>query len=83
MTAPPKTVRVGPEGQVVIPAEITEALGLEPGDDLVVRLEGRELRLESRRAVLDRLRGKHADPNRSLAQELHEERRAEVEAKGW
>ncbi len=44
------THRVGLKGQVVIPKELRQALGLEPGDEVVFTLEGRSVRVEPARA---------------------------------
>ncbi|HMT01152.1 MAG TPA: AbrB/MazE/SpoVT family DNA-binding domain-containing protein [Candidatus Absconditabacterales bacterium] len=33
-------VTIGPKGQVVIPKEARETLGLKPGDDLLVLMKG-------------------------------------------
>ena len=30
------TVRIGPKGQIVIPKEVREMFGLEPGDSLIL-----------------------------------------------
>ena len=30
------TVKVGPKGQIVIPAEVREMFGIEPGDELLL-----------------------------------------------
>lgn len=79
----PKTMTVGPKGQVVIPAEYRAALGIHPGDEVVFEQDGATLRLISRRAVLTRLRGAFADLPQSLSEELLQERREEVERKPW
>ncbi len=40
------TTRVGANGEVVIPGPLRDALGLEPGVEVVVTLEGDGLRIE-------------------------------------
>lgn len=47
----PRT-RISTKGQVVIPKEIREALGLEPGDELWVEIENDAIRLVPRKASL-------------------------------
>ena len=37
------THKVGPKGQVVIPKEIRDAIGLRPGDEVTFALEGRSV----------------------------------------
>ena len=38
------TATVGPKGQVVIPAEVREKMGINPGDKLIaLTVEGREM----------------------------------------
>ena len=74
-------VQMGPKGRVVVPAAYREALGLQPGDDLLVALEGQELRLISRKEALRRIREEvsaAAPPERVLSEELLAERRAEA-----
>jgi AbrB family looped-hinge helix DNA binding protein len=87
MTSMSTTYKMGPKGQVVIPKTIRDRLHLKPGDDLVVRGEGDEVRI--RRAALDqaerrervaRLRGMLSDGSHDLVAELEAEHRAEVEA---
>jgi AbrB family looped-hinge helix DNA binding protein len=39
------TVRVGPKGQVVIPRRVRDALGINPGDEVVVEDAGGEARI--------------------------------------
>lgn len=70
-------VRVGPQGRVVIPAEIRRILGLEPGATLIARIEDGRLVLEKRENILARLRSRFAQipPEVSLADELIAERR--------
>jgi AbrB family looped-hinge helix DNA binding protein len=76
-----KEITLSSKGQIVIPADLREALGLEPGDRLLIRQDGQTLRLERRQDVLEALEGKYATPGRSLAEELHAERRAEAARK--
>jgi AbrB family looped-hinge helix DNA binding protein len=42
----PTEVQLGPQGHLVIPAQIRRLLGFEPGDRLVARLEDGRLILE-------------------------------------
>jgi AbrB family looped-hinge helix DNA binding protein len=72
-----KTVTMNKKGQIEIPAEMRASLNLESRDVLLLRQEGQAIILERRRDVLDSLAGKYATPGRSLADELHQERRAE------
>ena len=52
--APSVKVRLGPDGRVVIPASIREALGLKEGDVLFARLEGGEIKLLTPEAAMRR-----------------------------
>jgi AbrB family looped-hinge helix DNA binding protein len=70
------TSRVGPKGQVVLPKEVRDKLGISPGDEVVVEEAGGEARV--RRVETEaRLRGllRHDDP----LGELEAEHRREVE----
>jgi bifunctional DNA-binding transcriptional regulator/antitoxin component of YhaV-PrlF toxin-antitoxin module len=75
-------VRIGPGGRVVIPAEFRKALRVGIGDDMVIELQGEELRLCSRQAAIKRVqalvRKYLPDESRSLADELIAERREEA-----
>lgn len=68
---------VSTKGQLVIPARMRDALGIEPGDRVALTLEDGVILL---RPVSERLveetRGMFAS-GRSMADELQEERRAE------
>jgi hypothetical protein len=55
-------------------------LELEPGDELVAKLDGEGVRIVSRRQLARRARGMLADRDRDLVGELLDERRAEAEA---
>ena len=72
---------MGDRGRLVLPAEVRRALELEPGDELVARIDGDAVRLVSRRTLARRARGAltRLAPGRDLVAELLEERRAEVE----
>jgi AbrB family looped-hinge helix DNA binding protein len=76
-----KDARLGEKGQVVIPAEMREVLGLKPGDAVIVRLEGQSVRITTRHALIEALEGAFATPGRDLTTELLEDRREEASRK--
>ena len=77
---PTGSVRVGPQGRIVIPAHIRQALDIRPGEVLIVRVEDGRLVLETRDRILTRLQDTFAKVPRdvSLADELIAERREEA-----
>lgn len=77
---PTGSVRVGPQGRIVIPAHIRHALGIHPGEILIARVEDGRLVLETRDQVLARLQATFANVPReiSLVDELIAERREEA-----
>ncbi len=71
-------LRVNENGRVVIPASFRKALGIRPGDEVLLRLEDDELRITTQRNRLERARKlvrKYIPAGRSLADELIAERR--------
>ena len=75
----PHPVRLGPQGRLVVPAELRRELGLEEGAELAIRSDGRRLILEPRSEVLRRLRRRFSDVRDvSLADELAADRGAEA-----
>lgn len=72
---------MGQQGRVVIPAGIRETLGLAPGDQLHLRLEGPRLVLERPQDAVSELRslGRSVPQTRSLVDELLADRRAAAE----
>lgn len=76
-----ETTRITSGGRIVIPAELRRALGVQEGDELLIRIEGQELRIytpaEAIRQAQERLR-RHIPAGRSLSDELILERRAET-----
>jgi AbrB family looped-hinge helix DNA binding protein len=71
--------RLNQNGRLVIPASFRKALGINPGDEVVLRLEDDELRvttLKHRIARAQRNVRKHVKPGVSLADELIADRRA-------
>ena len=52
--------KVGPKGQIVIPAELRSTLALQPGDAITFQLEGSRLVLERRQTVIASITGKYA-----------------------
>lgn len=65
---------IGPKGQVVVPKKIRDALGLKPGDSVVVHQHGNQVIIEST-ASQKALKGIFAGLN--LLQDLEEEKRIE------
>ncbi len=72
-------VPVGPQGRLVIPAELRRQLEIAPGDVLIAFVEDGRLVLEKRDSVLQRLRQRfaHIPAGVSLADELIVQRRNE------
>jgi bifunctional DNA-binding transcriptional regulator/antitoxin component of YhaV-PrlF toxin-antitoxin module len=76
-------IRVGPDGRVVLPAELSDALGLKPGTVLFARASDDEIVLLTREAVTRRVQAlarEFVPEGVSLVDELLEDRRREVEA---
>lgn len=74
-------VKMGDNGRVVIPAPYRKALGIGPGDEIVLRLSDGELRLMSRATAIKRaqeLVRRYIPEERSLVDDLSAERRAEA-----
>lgn len=71
------------QGRVVIPAAIRKELDLEGPVDLLFRLEGGVLTVETvddAVSAVQQLVARHVEPGRSLVDELIAERRAEAAA---
>jgi AbrB family looped-hinge helix DNA binding protein len=69
-------------GRVVIPATYRRALGIVPGDEVLLRIIDGEIRMLSRAEAIRRAQAmvrRHVKKTRSLVRELREERRAEAE----
>ena len=70
--------RVNENGRVVIPVSFRKALGINVGDEVVLRIENNELRiltLKQRIERAQRLVRQHVKPGTSLVDELISERR--------
>lgn len=73
------TIREG--GRLVIPAAYRKALGLKPGDEVLLVLEEGEIRVVSMRQAIARaqtLLRRYVPEGRSLSEELIQERREEA-----
>jgi AbrB family looped-hinge helix DNA binding protein len=70
--------RVNENGRVVIPAPFRKALGINAGDEVVLRIEDDELRIITLKRRLERAQRRirrYVKPGRSLVNELLAERR--------
>ncbi len=73
------TIREG--GRLVIPVAYRKALGLKPGDEVLLVLEDGEIRVVSKRQAITRaqtLLRRYIPEGRSLSEELIQERREET-----
>jgi AbrB family looped-hinge helix DNA binding protein len=73
---------IGPGGRVVIPAKARKTMGLKPGDRVIMRVDGGELRMQSLEAAVRRAQStvrKYVGADVDLAAELIAERRADAE----
>ena len=71
-------MRVNENGRVVIPASFRKALGINVGDEVVLRIEDDELRISTLKQRLERaqrLVRQHVKPGASLVDDLLAERR--------
>jgi AbrB family looped-hinge helix DNA binding protein len=73
-------VYVGPQGRIVIPAHIREALDIHPGQELIARVEDGCLVFETRERIIERIRQTFSQvpSDVSLVDELIAERREEA-----
>lgn len=70
--------RIAGNGRLVIPSSFRRAMGIEAGDELVLRLEKDELHIVTKRQQLAKARAlvrRHVKPGASLVDELIKERR--------
>ncbi len=70
--------RLNQNGRVVIPASYRKALGVKPGDEVILRMEDDELRITTMKRKIERARQrvrKYIKPGVSLVDELIAERR--------
>ncbi|HLW85184.1 MAG TPA: AbrB/MazE/SpoVT family DNA-binding domain-containing protein [Candidatus Sulfotelmatobacter sp.] len=73
-----RRARVSAGGRIVIPASFRKALGINPGDEVVLRIEDDELRITTLKARIERaqrLVRRHVKPGTSLVDELIADRR--------
>ena len=73
-------LKLGEGGQIVIPSEFLEALGLEVGDTVILRLEDGEMRIFTPYKAIKKaqeLLSQYLPEERSLSDELIAERRLE------
>lgn len=80
-------INMSEDGQVIVPAEIRNVLGIKGGDAVLWELVDGEVRLTTRKARLERARKLFQQyfpkqEGRSVVDELIAERRAEAERAG-
>ena len=75
------TTKIAEGGRLVIPSQYRRALGLETGDEVIVRAVDGELRILTRAEAVKRAQAlvrKRVKKGRSLVAELRNERRSEA-----
>ena len=75
-----KTV-LGEGGRIVIPARYRQALGLHPGDELVLQLDERGIRIMSMSQAIKQAQSsvsRYVTKGRSLSEELIQDRLEEI-----
>lgn len=73
--------KLGEGGRIVVPVEYRNALGVKPGDELVLLLEKDSIRLISRAKAVKRSQGlvrQYIKEGGSLSEQLIQERRDEA-----
>ena len=78
-----RRTKLDSNGRVVIPARFRHALGIEPGDDVLLRMDEGELRITTQQARIRRAQRRaegHAKGGNSVVDELLAERRWEARA---
>ncbi len=71
---------VAENGGIVIPVEYLQVLGVQAGDEVILELDGKELRIFTLEEAIKRMQefiSHYVSPERSLADELIAERRME------
>lgn len=71
-------LRINENGRIVIPASFRKALGVNPGDEVILSLEEDELRITTMKRRIERAQRhvrKYVKPGVSLVDELIAERR--------
>lgn len=74
-------VRMNENGRIVIPSHVRKALGIQPGDEVILELDEHEVRLTTLRqriAKAQELVRRYVKPGTSLVDELIAERREEA-----
>ena len=78
---PSQRVKVVEGGKLVIPASFRRAMGVKPGDTVIVELDQGELRVRSLPSAIEGVQARMRELNpdgRSLVDELIADRRAEA-----
>jgi AbrB family looped-hinge helix DNA binding protein len=75
---PEARIRINENGRIVIPASFRKALGVRPGDEVILSIEEDELRITTMKRRVERAQRRarqYVKPGVSLVDELIAERR--------
>ena len=73
--------KVGQGGRIVLPAEFRKAMGIKPGDEVILAFKDGEVRVFTRQTAIKRAQAmlrQYIPEGRNLSDELIQERRAEA-----